>query len=152
MRQFEKLLVGGIWCIVTLKYHFEEDQKGSPFSVTELKPIQMPNMDMAALFEARKSFTDEQWIDALIRSTGMEPSHFKERVKWHLLARMVQPGMAAALGVNFFSRFVGRPDSVAQALLDLEGLGFDRIQLTPASPGSLTAVGTHLGLDQAPSA
>ncbi len=61
-------------------------------------------------------------------------------------------GMAAALGVNFFSRFVGRPDSVAQALLDLEGLGFDRIQLTPASPGSLTAVGTHLGLDQAPSA
>jgi ATP-dependent Lon protease len=48
VRQFEKLLVGGIWCIVTLKYQFEEDQKGSPFSVTELKPIQMPNMDMAA--------------------------------------------------------------------------------------------------------
>jgi ATP-dependent Lon protease len=46
-------------------------------------------MDMAALFEARKAFTDEQWIDALIRSTGMEPSCFKERVKWHLLARMV---------------------------------------------------------------
>lgn len=44
VRQFEKLLVGGIWCIVTLKYHFEEDQKGSPFSVTELKPIQMPTV------------------------------------------------------------------------------------------------------------
>ena len=71
VRQFEKLLVGGIWCIVTLKYHFEEDQKGSPFTVTELKPIQMPNMDMAELYQARKSFTDEQWIDALIRSTGM---------------------------------------------------------------------------------
>lgn len=89
VRQFEKLLVGGIWCIVTLKYQFEEDQKGSPFSVTELKPIQMPNMDMQELFTARKAFTDEQWIDALIRSTGMEPSCFKERVKWHLLARMV---------------------------------------------------------------
>ena len=89
VRQFEKLLVGGIWCIVTLKHEFEEGQKGSPFMVTDLKPIQMPNMDMAALFEARKAFTDEQWIDALIRSTGMEPSHFKERVKWHLLARMV---------------------------------------------------------------
>jgi ATP-dependent Lon protease len=50
VRQFEKLLVGGIWCIVTLKYHFEENQKASPFVVTELKPIQMPNMDMAALF------------------------------------------------------------------------------------------------------
>lgn len=89
VRQFEKLLVGGIWCIVTLKYHFEEDQRGSPFTVTELKPIQMPNMDMQALFEARKSFTDEQWIDALIRSTGMEPTCFKEREKWHLLTRMV---------------------------------------------------------------
>ncbi len=89
VRQFEKLLVGGIWCIVTLKYEFEEDQRGSPFTVTELKPIQMPNMDMQALFDGRRAFTDEQWIDALIRSTGMEPSNFKERAKWHLLARMV---------------------------------------------------------------
>lgn len=89
VRQYEKLLVGGIWCIVTLKHEFEEGQKGSPFMVTELKPIQMPNMDMAALFEARRAFTEEQWIDALIRSTGMEPNCFKDRVKWHLLARMV---------------------------------------------------------------
>ena len=89
VRQYEKLLVGGIWCIVTLKHEFEEGQKGSPFLVTELKPIQMPNMDMAALFEARRAFTEEQWIDALIRSTGMEPNCFKDRVKWHLLARMV---------------------------------------------------------------
>jgi ATP-dependent Lon protease len=74
---------------VTLNYRFEENQKGSPFLVTDLKPIQMPNMDMPGLFEGRKAFTDELWIDALIRSTGMEPSCFKERVKWHLLARMI---------------------------------------------------------------
>ncbi len=89
VRQYEKLLVGGIWCIVTLQYFFEENQKGSPFSVVELKPIQMPNMDMQALFEGRKAFTENEWIDALIRSTGMEPSCFEERVKWHLLARMI---------------------------------------------------------------
>jgi ATP-dependent Lon protease len=89
VRQFEKLLVGGIWCIITLQYHFEENQKGSPFTVTELKPIQMPNMDMQELFEGRKGFTEGQWIDALIRATGMEPTCFKERVKWHLLARMI---------------------------------------------------------------
>lgn len=89
VRDFEKLLVGGIWCIVTLQYQFEENQKGSPFAVTDLKPIQMPNMDMAGLFEARRAFTADEWIDALIRSTGMEPSHFKDRVKWHLLARMI---------------------------------------------------------------
>lgn len=89
VRQFEKLLVGGIWCIVTLKYQFEEDQRGSPFAVTELKPIQMPNMDMQALFEGRKAFTDNEWIDVLLRSTGMEPIHFKERERWHLLTRMI---------------------------------------------------------------
>ena len=89
VRQYEKLLAGGIWCIVTLQYRFEENQKGSPFIVTDLKPIQMPNMDMPSLFEARRGFTEEQWIDALVRSTGMEPSCLKDRVKWHLLARMI---------------------------------------------------------------
>jgi ATP-dependent Lon protease len=88
-REFEKLLVGGIWCIVTINYRFEENSKGSPFVVSDLKPIQMPGMDMQELFEARKGFTEEQWIDALLRSTGMEPTCFKERAKWHLLARMI---------------------------------------------------------------
>ena len=89
VRQFEKLLVGGIWCIVTLQYRFEENQRGSPFIVTELKPIQMPNMDLKGLFEGRKAFTETQWMDVLLRSTGMEPTCFKERAKWHLLARMI---------------------------------------------------------------
>ena len=49
----------------------------------------MPNMDMDELFQGRRAFTEEQWIDVLLRSTGMEPTNFTERVKWHLLARMV---------------------------------------------------------------
>ncbi len=89
VKKFEKLLVGGIWCIVTLEYFFEEDQKGSPFLLRDLKPIQMPNMDMDELFQGRRAFTEEQWIDVLLRSTGMEPTNFQERVKWHLLARMI---------------------------------------------------------------
>lgn len=89
VRNFEKLLVGGIWCIVTLQYRFEESQRGSPFSVSDLKPIQMPNMEMNDLFESRRHFTEEQWIDTLIRAIGMEPGCFNERVKWHLLARMI---------------------------------------------------------------
>src|SRR3954453_10180109 len=89
VKKFEKLLVGGIWCIVTLEYFFEEDQRGSPFVLRDLKPIQMPNMDMEELFQGRRAFTEEQWIDVLLRSTGMEPTNFTERVKWHLLARMV---------------------------------------------------------------
>ncbi len=89
VKNFEKLLVGGIWCIITLEYFFEEDQKGSPFKIRELKPIQMPNMDLEELFEGRRAFTETQWTDALLRSTGMEPTNFEERVKWHLLARMI---------------------------------------------------------------
>ena len=89
VRQFEKLLVGGIWCIVTIQFYHEEGQKGSPFLVSDLKPIQMPNMDMEELFEGRKAFTESQWLDVLVRSSGMEPTTLSERVKWHLLARMV---------------------------------------------------------------
>jgi len=89
VKRFEKLLMGGIWCIVTVHHFFEEGQKGSPFTVGDLKPIQMPNMDLEALFEGRRAFTEEQWIDALCRSTGMEPTTLDERTKWHLLARMI---------------------------------------------------------------
>lgn len=89
IRKYEKLLAGGIWCIVTVHYFYEEGRKGSPFSVGELKPIQMPNMDMEEYFEARKGFTEAQWIDVLMRSTGMEPSVLDERVKWHYLVRLI---------------------------------------------------------------
>lgn len=89
VRKYEKLLVGGIWSIITIRYEFEENQKASPFRIAELKPIQMPGLDMEELFQGRKGFTDEQWIDVLLRSTGMEPTCFKNRVKWHLLARMI---------------------------------------------------------------
>ena len=89
VKRFEKLLVGGIWCIVTVHYYHEEKQKGSPFTIGDLKPIQMPNMDMQEFFEARKAFSEDEWIDVLLRSSGMEPSVLAPRVRWHLLARMV---------------------------------------------------------------
>ena len=89
VKQFEKLLVGGIWALVTLEYFYEEGQKESPFSVRQLKPIQMPNMDMSELREGRRKFNAEQWLDVLLRSSGMEPTTFERRVKWHLLARMI---------------------------------------------------------------
>lgn len=85
----EKLLAGGIWCIVTVHYFFEEGQKRSPFSIADLKPIQMPNMDIEELFEARRAFSTKQWIDVLIRSIGMEPTVLSERTLWHLLVRMI---------------------------------------------------------------
>lgn len=89
VKDYEKLLVGGIWCIINLTYLYDESSKSSPFLVTELKPIQMPNLDLENVFEGRKAFTESQWIDILLRSTGLEPSHFDDRVKWHLISRLI---------------------------------------------------------------
>ena len=89
VKLYEKLLVGGIWALVTPEYFFEEGQRGSPFTVRRLKPIQMPNMDMEELREGRRRFTAEQWLDVLMRSSGMEPTTLDRTVKWHLLARMI---------------------------------------------------------------
>lgn len=85
----EKLLTGGIWCMITVNYFFEEGQKTSPFSLMTLKPIQMPNMDMEEVFDARKHFNRDQWIDVLLRSVGMEPANIEQRTKWHLITRMI---------------------------------------------------------------
>ena len=89
VRKYEKLLAGGIWSIITMQYFYEEGQKGSPFIIDALNPIQMPNMDMDELFAGRRQFTEAQWIDVLLRSCGYEPTHFDERTKWHLLCRLV---------------------------------------------------------------
>jgi len=89
VKRYEKLLVGGIWCILNLQYYYEEGSKDSPFLISELKPIQMPNLDMNSIFEGRKEFTEAQWIDMILRSTGLEPTLFEERVKWHFLSRLI---------------------------------------------------------------
>lgn len=90
VKEFEKLLGGGIWCILKMNYFYDEECRDeSPFNITNLTPIQMPNLDMDEIFEGRKHFTKEEWIDVLLRSTGMEPTQLEEKVKWHLLARMI---------------------------------------------------------------
>lgn len=90
VREYEKLLAGGIWCIVDLTYFYNEDEKKqSPFVINDITPIQMPNLDKNEIIEARSQFEKEEWIDFLLRSCGMEPTQFEYRVKWHLLTRLV---------------------------------------------------------------
>lgn len=76
------LLNGGIWCILQLEYEAGADP--SPFIVASLKPIQMPNVDMEELFAKRSAFNRDEWIDVLIRSTGLEPTTLIHEVKWQL--------------------------------------------------------------------
>ena len=89
--KYDRLLCGGIWCIVQLEYEYvEEDKKnGNPIRIYKLTPIQMPHVDMEDLKAGRKAFTKHEWIDVLLRSIGMEPDELEERVKWLLLARML---------------------------------------------------------------
>ncbi len=88
--QYDRLLCGGIWCMVNLEYQFdEEDKKGTPIRILKLQPIQMPHVDIKDLQEGRKYFTKNEWIDIMLRSIGMEPDELNDREKWLLLLRLV---------------------------------------------------------------
>ena len=112
----EKLLIGGIWCIVKIEYvglnkenddeqAFEEDIFGnqkkkkkikkkksrydSPFEIASLKPIQMPNLDLDEIKDSRSSFTKDEWIALMLRSAGYEPDELTRKQKLHYLLRFV---------------------------------------------------------------
>lgn len=88
--EYDRLLCGGIWCIVQLEYEYlEEDRRANPIRVRKLTPIQMPHIELDEIKQARKEFTKEEWLNVLIRSTGMESDKFSTREKWLLLARMI---------------------------------------------------------------
>ena len=88
--EFDRLLSGGIWCIVQMEYYYdEEDNTGVPFIIRKLTPVQMPGINMDEMKLARGKFTDEEWIDVVLRSTGMEPDSLNDREKWLHLARLI---------------------------------------------------------------
>ncbi|MGX8700531.1 protease Lon-related BREX system protein BrxL [Caproiciproducens sp.] len=89
--KYDRLLCGGIWCIVQLDYEYvEEDKKnGTPIRIRKLTPIQMPHVDIDELKRGRKAFSKEEWMDVMLRSIGMEPDTLSYREKWLLLARML---------------------------------------------------------------
>ena len=89
--KYDRLLCGGIWCIVQLDYEYVEEEKknGYPIQIRKLTPIQMPHVDIAELKQGRKAFTKDEWIDVLLRSIGMEPDALSAREKWLLITRMI---------------------------------------------------------------
>ncbi|NLD17587.1 MAG: protease Lon-related BREX system protein BrxL [Tissierellia bacterium] len=88
--KYDRLLAGGIWCMIQLDYDYDENElKQSPISITRLTPIQMPQININELKEGRSKFTKEEWIDAMLRSIGMEPDEFNNREKWLLLTRLI---------------------------------------------------------------
>lgn len=89
--KYDRLLCGGIWCIVQLDYEYVEEEKknGMPVQIRKLTPIQMPHVEIDELKEGRKNFSEAEWLDVMMRSIGMEPDELTEREKWLLLLRMV---------------------------------------------------------------
>ncbi len=85
--RYDKLLGGGIWCIIKMEY--SPEKLPSPFIISSLKPIQLPNIKISEIIEQRKNFTKDEWIDILLRSIGMEPTQLDRTAKWHLLERLV---------------------------------------------------------------
>jgi hypothetical protein len=93
VRQCDKLLTGGIWAIIDLRYDATFQHRGQtrPFIIEKLKPIQQPSTDFSDLYASRAHFTRDEWLDALIRSIGMEPTHpdLTHRTKLLTLMRLV---------------------------------------------------------------
>lgn len=89
-KMYDRLLGGGIWCIVSMEYWYDEnDIWNSPFIAKKVDPIQMPGLNIDEFKRARSNFTTDEWMDIVLRSVGMEPTHFNKRVKWLHLARLI---------------------------------------------------------------
>ena len=91
LRDFERLLMGGIWAQVEIRHQYDEEAKGkrSPFWIDSLKPIQIATFDLAEYCEHRRTFSTDEWLDLLLRTVGLEPAHFDRRLKMLFLVRMI---------------------------------------------------------------
>jgi len=83
----QKLLSGGVWAIVDMKYTPEESI--SLFSIDNFKPIQISKMDISTIKDKRSDFTRDEWVDLLLQSMGYEPEYFDKRTKMLLISRMI---------------------------------------------------------------
>ena len=90
VRDFERLLTGGIWAQVDMRYEYDEESKGKfSFWIDRLVPIQLANFDLDAYRKARASFTTDEWIDLLLRSMGYEPGAMERRRKLLFISRLL---------------------------------------------------------------
>lgn len=91
LRDFDRLLMGGIWAQIDLRHEYDETAKGkrSPFWIENIRPIQLATFDLEEYRACRSQFTTDEWIDLLLRTVGLEPSNFNRRQKLHYLVRLI---------------------------------------------------------------
>src|SRR5215472_6653086 len=91
LREYDRLLMGGIWAQIDVRHQYDEEQTGkrSPFWIDNLKPIQLATFDLEEYRAGRSQFTTSEWIDLLLRTIGLEPSYFSRRQKLQYLLRLI---------------------------------------------------------------
>jgi len=91
LRDYDRLLMGGIWAQIDIRHQYDEDAKGkrSPFWIENLKPIQIATFDLEDFRSCRRKFSPDEWLDLLMRTIGLEPQNFDRRLKILLLVRMI---------------------------------------------------------------
>ena len=91
IREFDRLLMGGVWAQITITHVYDEEAKGkrSPFWIEDLKPIQLATFELDDYRQGRSQFSTDEWIDLLVRSIGLEPAHFERRLKLLFLTRLI---------------------------------------------------------------
>ena len=90
VRDFDRLLTGGIWAQVDMRFEYDEDNKGKyPFWIDKLTPIQLATFDLDEYRELRAEFTTDEWLDLMVRSMGYEPAEMDGRLKMLFLTRLI---------------------------------------------------------------
>lgn len=91
VRQYDRLLMGGIWAQVEIRHQYDEEARGrrSPFWIEQITPIQLASFNLEEYREARSRFRSDEWVDLLIRSVGLEPTQFDRRLKLLFLLRLL---------------------------------------------------------------
>lgn len=89
VREYQKLLSNGIWCILTLAYVSTDERDSTPWVIESIKPIQISISNLDEFKEGRKAFTKEEWMDVLLQTMGLNPEEFTFRSKLLQLTRLV---------------------------------------------------------------
>ncbi|KAA3641213.1 MAG: protease Lon-related BREX system protein BrxL [Armatimonadetes bacterium] len=90
VRDFDRLLTGGIWAQVDMRFEYDEETKGKyPFWIDKLTPIQLATFDLEEYRKLRAEFTSDEWLDLMLRSMGYEPAAMERRLKFLFLTRLI---------------------------------------------------------------
>ena len=90
VRDYERLLMGGVWAQLDLRFQYDEEEKGKyPFWIEKLTPIQIATFDLEDYRRARREFSTDEWLDLMVRSMGYEPGEMSRRLKLHFLVRLI---------------------------------------------------------------